>query len=106
MGSQEQEHLIERDKKETTASVLTQLVNSWNVGKMNGKLLNVRCLTSTVLNKFDEPYVRGRLKNLGIRLYFEVEEGCLEYSSGPPFRWYHVLFYMCDDSRPVLVLSP
>ena len=91
---------IKEEKNKLTVSILKQLIDSWNVEKYYGSLINVsstKCFNLVELEK--------KLKQIGIRVYFESKLGDLIYNSyGLPIRYYYLNYTMCDDSKPKVYL--
>lgn len=91
---------ISVEKKNLTDQILKQLINSWNVEKYSGSLLNV-----STTNCFNLEELQTKLKQVGIRVYFEIKQGDLiHYSYGPPMRSYYLDYTLCDDSKPKVYL--
>lgn len=84
-----------------TKNILKRLIDSWNVDKRTGGLLDVY-----TINSFNFEEIEIKLKQVGIRVYFETVPGELIQSSyGTPYHKYYVNFTMCDDSKPKIVLE-
>ena len=84
-----------------TKDILKRLIDSWNVDKRTGSLLDVY-----TINSFNSEEIEIKLKQVGIRVYFEIVPGEVVQSSyGGPYQKYYVNFTMCDDSKPKVYLE-